>query len=123
MDWNTITSWLWALGIGALTFWMLRRGSCAGHSYAAHAGPGTSEHQVHMTGSTEEASDSRGVVRDPVCGMELEVERAAGRRTLDGRTLYFCSRKCLDQFDEDPKRFAGQAEPSRSGHHGHGGCC
>ncbi|MCP9624125.1 ATP-binding cassette domain-containing protein [Nocardia otitidiscaviarum] len=42
---------------------------------------------------------------DPVCGMEIMVERAAGHRTAGGRTLYFCSRICLDKYDADPQRY------------------
>ncbi|MBK5289103.1 MAG: ATP-binding cassette domain-containing protein [Acidimicrobiia bacterium] len=42
---------------------------------------------------------------DPVCGMEIIVERAAGeRRTIHG-TLYFCSQICLSKYDAEPDRY------------------
>ncbi len=44
-------------------------------------------------------------VRDPVCGMEIEPQGAVGQREHMGQTFYFCSRSCLDQFDEDPHHY------------------
>ena len=41
---------------------------------------------------------------DPVCGMSVERERAVPVE-WDGRTLYFCSRGCRNEFFEDPRRF------------------
>ena len=47
---------------------------------------------------------------DPVCGMEIIVERAAGTRDHHGRTYHLCSQLCLEKFDSDPDRFTvGQA--------------
>lgn len=43
---------------------------------------------------------------DPVCGMEIVIERAAGHREADGRTLYFCSQVCLDKYDTEPGRYS-----------------
>ncbi|HEX2916390.1 MAG TPA: heavy metal translocating P-type ATPase [Chloroflexia bacterium] len=40
-------------------------------------------------------------VTDPVCGMEVDLERAAGSRRLAGKTYYFCSKSCLDAFDRE----------------------
>jgi len=42
---------------------------------------------------------------DPVCGMEIIIERAAGQREIGGTTLYFCSQVCLDKFDANPDRY------------------
>ncbi|WP_156781409.1 YHS domain-containing protein, partial [Mycobacterium gordonae] len=42
---------------------------------------------------------------DPVCGMELLIDRAAGHRDVDGQTLYFCSQLCLDSYDAEPDRY------------------
>lgn len=36
---------------------------------------------------------------DPVCGMTLNVARAAGTRTIGQPHLMFCSGVCLDRFD------------------------
>ncbi len=50
------------------------------------------------------------MVKDPVCGMEIEPESAFAVREHMGKTYYFCSENCVKQFDEDPHKFAGQAE-------------
>src|SRR5262249_15466678 len=38
-------------------------------------------------------------VRDPVCGMVLTMDEAAATRTSGGDTLYFCSERCVQQYD------------------------
>ncbi|WP_238889619.1 ATP-binding cassette domain-containing protein [Mycobacterium sp. IDR2000157661] len=47
---------------------------------------------------------------DPVCGMEIVIERAAGHRDVDGHRLYFCSQVCLDQYDANPARYRPDTE-------------
>jgi Cu+-exporting ATPase len=42
---------------------------------------------------------------DPVCGMEVNEQDAAGRSEYQDRTFYFCSTSCKEQFDADPRRF------------------
>ena len=42
---------------------------------------------------------------DPVCGMQIETSGAAGQSEFEGRTYYFCSSSCKEQFDADPARF------------------
>ena len=49
---------------------------------------------------------------DPVCGMEVEPENAAGAWEHRGQTYLFCSRDCLDRFRADPERFLS-ARPER----------
>jgi Cu+-exporting ATPase len=40
---------------------------------------------------------------DPVCGMTVQPDRAAGKHEFDGRTYYFCSLHCLKKFQADPQ--------------------
>jgi YHS domain-containing protein len=42
---------------------------------------------------------------DPVCGMEVEPAQADGSSDHEGRTYYFCSPACKQQFDANPDRF------------------
>jgi Cu+-exporting ATPase len=42
---------------------------------------------------------------DPVCGMEVEPESAAGSSEYRGVTYYFCSPGCLEDFREDPEAY------------------
>ncbi len=42
---------------------------------------------------------------DPVCGMQVDPQQAAGSSDYQGQTYYFCSVGCKRQFDNDPQRF------------------
>ncbi|HYJ87728.1 MAG TPA: heavy metal translocating P-type ATPase [Pyrinomonadaceae bacterium] len=42
---------------------------------------------------------------DPVCGMTVNPNAAAGAHEHKGQTYYFCSTHCLKKFSEDPERF------------------
>lgn len=42
---------------------------------------------------------------DPVCGMEVDPATAAGSSEFQGKTFYFCSVGCLEDFKEDPAGF------------------
>ena len=45
---------------------------------------------------------------DPVCGMEVDPEKAAGRSTYIGAVYYFCSLACKKQFDANPTKLLMQ---------------
>ena len=40
---------------------------------------------------------------DPVCGMHIDSEEAAG--TIGGKTYFFCSQTCYDAFKTDPTAY------------------
>ena len=42
---------------------------------------------------------------DPVCGMTVDPDRAAGSFEYQGKTYYFCSKHCLHRFQENPESF------------------
>jgi YHS domain-containing protein len=42
--------------------------------------------------------------RDPVCGMEVDPSDALSTE-YQGKTFYFCSEACKQQFDSDPARY------------------
>src|SRR3954471_11864184 len=42
---------------------------------------------------------------DPVCGMVVNPDSAAGSFEYDGKTYYFCGKHCLDKFRQDPQSF------------------
>jgi P-type Cu+ transporter len=44
-------------------------------------------------------------VRDPVCGMTVDPQTAAGQSEFEGETYYFCSQMCKQKFDADPQHF------------------
>lgn len=42
---------------------------------------------------------------DPVCRMDVDERSAAGQSTYEGKTYYFCSPGCRDEFQKDPERY------------------
>lgn len=42
---------------------------------------------------------------DPVCGMSVSPETAAGKYDFEGETYYFCSTGCLNKFGQNPRGF------------------
>jgi Cu+-exporting ATPase len=49
---------------------------------------------------------------DPICGMTVEPDRAAGRYDYKGVPYYFCAASCLEKFKADPE---GALQPASSG--------
>jgi len=47
------------------------------------------------------------LARDPVCGMDVEIARAAGSVDFEGRTYYFCTLQCKDDFERQPAMYVG----------------
>lgn len=43
---------------------------------------------------------------DPVCGMQVDDEKAAERTAFQASTFYFCSPACKVKFDEKPQQYA-----------------
>src|SRR6266536_5666896 len=43
--------------------------------------------------------------KDPVCGMSVHPDSAAGSADYEGKKFYFCSTHCLQKFREAPERF------------------
>ncbi len=49
-------------------------------------------------GSPRPANPSKGeLVQDPVCGIYVSTETKL-RKTVGGRTYYFCSESCMEKF-------------------------
>ncbi len=48
--------------------------------------------------------------KDPVCGMEVTSETAAGKSEHKGKTYYFCSVADKETFDKNPEKYVTQRE-------------
>ncbi len=48
------------------------------------------------------------MVKDPVCGMEVDPKKAARHTEHNGKTYYFCSEGCLKRFQANPGAYAGK---------------
>lgn len=43
---------------------------------------------------------------DPVCKMQVDETKAAGKSEYNGKTYYFCALSCKRRFDEKPEAYA-----------------
>jgi YHS domain-containing protein len=59
------------------------------------------------------------MLKDPVCGMEVDPKTATNKSEYHGQTYYFCSPGCKQSFDKEPEKYAGQAQLHGGQHAGH----
>jgi YHS domain-containing protein len=45
------------------------------------------------------------MVKDPVCGMDVDPKNAASKSEYQGKTYYFCSLGCKKDFDKEPQKY------------------
>ena len=45
------------------------------------------------------------MVKDPVCGMDVNEKTAQWKSEHKGTTYYFCAQRCKQVFDKKPARF------------------
>jgi len=50
---------------------------------------------------------------DPVCGMTVDPEHAAGSVEYQGKTYYFCSTHCVHKFRENPEAFLNRPDVNK----------
>ena len=55
------------------------------------------------------------LVKDPVCGMEIEPTAAFATHHHHNQTYHFCSEKCVGEFDAAPERYAGTVASATTG--------
>ena len=83
-------------------FYVMMRFGCGAHMTHGHK----SRHATHDNGNAKRI--------DPVCGMEVKTEEGYGK--MHKKDLYrFCSRKCLDKFEDNPGRYIQTAVPNSGG--------
>ena len=59
--------------------------------------------EAKQTNSRDDTS--RQSVKDPVCGMTVDPQSAAGSFEYNEQTYFFCNVGCLERFRADPNRF------------------
>ena len=69
-----------------------------------NATEGSMEHG-HTVQHGEMTAAPAGEFTDPVCGMSVSPDTAAGKHEHNGETYYFCSQSCVQRFKADPERF------------------
>lgn len=55
--------------------------------------------------------------KDPVCGMDVTPENAAGKSEYKGQIYYFCSPGCKKSFDADPEKYISISDEHSSHRH------
>lgn len=93
------------LVFGGLFFLMMRYGCGAHMAHGGHGGHG---------GHGNHGADNEVKHTDPVCGMEVDMSQGYGKMH-EGQLYRFCSRNCLDKFEEDPEKYLKQAVESTGG--------
>lgn len=75
---------------------------------------------LEKTNEGEMMMKNTTVVKDPVCGMDIDPSKAAGQTDHNGQTYHFCGTKCKEKFDLNPEQYVGKtAGTAKSGK----GCC
>ena len=67
----------------------------------------------HAVTATPGAVPPPGAHIDPVCGMTVKPETAAGSYDYHGTTYYFCGKSCLERFRANPEAFLHAGDPER----------
>src|SRR5262249_29910955 len=57
--------------------------------------------------TTEMGEGTTLMAIDPVCGMEVDEKDAKDPSSFEGKTFYFCSTDCREEFDEAPEDYVG----------------
>lgn len=60
--------------------------------------------------SNDRSGQTAEAVKDPVCGMTVDPEKAAESIDYAGETYYFCSRGCAAKFRENPGKYLATEE-------------
>ncbi len=68
-------------------------------------GHGDHDHAMHDHGTAASAN----LVKDVVCGMDVDPATAEHKAGYKGETYYFCSGRCRERFVAEPERFLNPA--------------
>lgn len=71
----------------AILFFLMMRYGCGAHMMHGHGGHKKKEKYI-----------------DPVCDMEVKEEEGYGKMH-EGELFRFCTRSCLNKFDDEPERY------------------
>jgi len=71
-------------------------------------GPAMTHDHSHHHGHAEATTHT---VRDPVCGMVVDMEKTQHKHVHDGREFGFCSAGCRAKFEADPEKYLTAKDP------------
>ncbi|MBT8433760.1 MAG: YHS domain-containing protein [Gammaproteobacteria bacterium] len=79
-------------------FYLMMRVGCGAHMMHGHHGASDENSSKHI---------------DPVCAKNVPPNEGYGKMH-EGRLYRFCSRKCLDAFDQNPERYLPESSEAMS---------
>jgi YHS domain-containing protein len=88
----------------ALFFYFMMRFGCGAHMMHGHHG--------------HSKKDKKPPTIDPICGMVVAEEKGYGK-LHHGELFRFCSKKCLDEFDQNPEKYVSQLSSTNKKEHNH----
>lgn len=56
------------------------------------------------------------MVKDLICGMDVDPKTAIYKLVFEGKEYYFCNRSCKLTFEKNPRLYIETAEKERRGH-------
>lgn len=56
------------------------------------------------------------MVKDPVCGMMIDLKDAAAKVEYQGQTYYFCSIHCKKKFELEPEKYVAKGSEASQQH-------
>jgi P-type Cu+ transporter len=65
---------------------------------------GNQQHHGHGADSQQKSAGTV-LVKDPVCGMDVDPHKTKHRASYAGHPYYFCSAGCRAKFEADPERY------------------
>ena len=93
-----------------------------GHGHEHHHADAGHNHPHAAAGHgapTQAGVAAAHLVKDPVCGMDVDPHTAKHRTEYRGRTYYFCSARCRERFEAEPQKYLApepvKAEPVPEG--------
>src|SRR5665213_2030038 len=65
----------------------------------------------HAARRDDHSPEGPTIVRDPVCGMKVDLAKSPHHAAYGGRAYHFCSAGCLTKFQADPDRYLAPKPP------------
>jgi len=55
------------------------------------------------------------MMRDPVCGMDVDEKKNPPTSTYHGKQYAFCGQNCKKMFDQNPEKYAASGQREEAG--------
>jgi len=63
------------------------------------------------------------MVKDPVCGMDVDLSKIQFKTIYKGEIYYFCSRTCKKAFENNPEEYIKYGPKGMPKSHSEHACC